>query len=296
MEILNSFREIIINLALKGYLPSFMQYSFVINSLICALFLGPILGIFGTMVVTKKMAFFSEAIGHSALTGIALGIFLGEPIDAPYIMLYSYCIIFAIIINFTRNRTKMSSDTLIGIFLSLSIAIGGSLIILVSSKTNMHILEGLLFGSILTVNDIDILILIISSIILITIIMPNYNKMLLSTFNSNIAHIKGINVKLMDYIFIVLVTLVTLASIKIIGISLVEALFLIPAASAKNISRSIKGFFGFSILFGLLSSILGIIIPLILDLPIPSGGAIIMVSSIFFFITVIIKSINKKLR
>lgn len=296
MELLNTFRDFIIGLALKGYLPSFMQYNFVINALICSVFIGPILGIFGTMVITKKMAFYSEAIGHSALTGIALGIFLGEAHDSPYIMLYTYSIIFAIIINYTKNRTKMSSDTLIGIFLSISIALGGTLIIIVSSKVNTHMLENLLFGSILTVTDFDIILLVISSILLLIITIPNYNKMLLSSFNENIAIVKGVKVVLMDYIFIILLTLVTLASIKIIGTTLVEALFLIPAASAKNMSNSIKSFFYYSIFFGLASSIIGIIIPLILEIPIPSGGSIIMVAAVFFFITVVVKNISKKLK
>ncbi|WP_067143059.1 metal ABC transporter permease [Oceanivirga salmonicida] len=293
---LNSFREFIIGLANNGYLPSYFAYNFVINSLICSLFIGPVLGMFGTMVVTKKMAFFSEAIGHSALAGIALGVFLGEPHESPYIMLFTYCIIFGIVINYTKNRTKMSSDTLIGIFLAISIAIGGSLIILVSSKVNSHMLENLLFGSILTVSDLDILVLLISCTLLLIITIPNFNKLLLSSFNTNIATVKGVNVDFMEYIFIILITLVTVSAIKIVGISLVEALFLIPAASAKNLSRSIKSFFFYSIGFAAISCIIGILLPLILNVGIPSGGAIIMVASTFFFITVIIKNVSKKLR
>lgn len=172
MHFFNTIREYISYLAVNSYLPSFMQYNFVINALISSLFLGPMLGIFGSLIITKKMAFFSEAIGHSALTGIALGIFLGENPTSPYIMLYGYCIIFAIIITYTKNKTKMSSDTLIGIFLSITIAIGGALIIIISSKANVHVLENLLFGSILTITDIDVLILIISSIILLAITLP----------------------------------------------------------------------------------------------------------------------------
>lgn len=190
----------------------------------------------------------------------------------------------------------MSSDTLIGIFLSISIAIGGSLIILVSSKVNSHMLEGLLFGSILTVSDLDIFVLLISCIILLIITIPNFNKLLLSSFNSNIATVKGINVDFMEYLFIILVTLVTVSAIKIVGISLVEALFLIPAASAKNLSRSIREFFFYSIIFSVISCVVGILMPLTLDVGIPSGGAIIMVASVLFFITVLIKNISKKLR
>lgn len=190
----------------------------------------------------------------------------------------------------------MSSDTLIGIFLSISIALGGSLLILVSAKANSHMLESVLFGSILTVSDRDILILFISTIILTIIVMFNFNSMLLSSFNKNIAVVKGINVDFLEYLFIILITIVTVSSIKIVGASLVEALFLIPAASAKNLSKSIKGFFFYSMLFSFVSCFLGILIPLYLDLSIPTGGSIIFVAAIIFIITIIIKNISTKLK
>ena len=292
---LDSIRNFFMHLAEIGALPDYFKYAFVINSLLSALFIGPILGGLGTMVVTKRMAFFSESIGHAALTGIALGVLLGEPYESPYIMLFTYCVVFAILINFTRNRTKMSSDTLIGIFLSISIALGGTLIIFVSSKVNSHMLESVLFGSILTVSDRDLLVLFFSTILLILSVIPNFNKMLLSSFNTNVAVVKGVRVKLLEYLFILLITLVTVSSIKIIGASLVEALFLIPAASAKNLSKSIKSFFAYSIIFALISCILGILLPLYFDVTIPSGGSIILIAAVIFFITVIIKNLKRSL-
>lgn len=291
LEIIRSFFTDMVN---RQILPEYFKYAFVINSLICTLFIGTILGGIGTMVVTKKMAFFSEAIGHAALTGIAFGILAGEPYNAPYIMLFTYCILFGLLINYTKNRTKMSADTLIGIFLSISIALGGSLLIFVSSKANFHMLENVMFGSILTVTDFDILILIVTILILTIILIPLFNKMLLSSFNTNIATVKGINVKLTEYIFIIVVTVVTIVSVKIIGAALVEALLLIPAASAKNLSRSMKGFFFYSIIFSLISCILGVLIPLHYNISIPSGGAIILTASFIFFITIIIKNVSQK--
>ena len=291
LEIIRSFFT---EMANRQMLPEYFKYAFVINSLICTLFIGTILGGIGTMVVTKRMAFFSEAVGHAALTGIAFGVMAGEPINAPYVMLFTYCIIFGLLINYTRNRTKMSTDTLIGIFLSISIALGGSLLIFVSAKANSHMIENVMFGSILTVSDSDILILVITITVLGIILIPLFNRMLLSSFNANMATVKGVNVKLMEYIFTVTVTLVTVVSVKIIGAALVEALLLIPAASAKNLSKSMRGFFFYSIFFSLLSCILGVILPIHFNISIPSGGAIILISSFIIFITVIIKNINGK--
>ena len=245
------------------------------------------------MVIIKKMAFFSEAIGHAALAGIAIGVLLGEAYDSPYIMLFGYCIIFAIIINYTRNRTYMGTDTLIGIFLSLSIAIGAILIIYISGKVNSHMLESVLFGSILTVSDLDLLVLVVVNIVLIGLVMLWYNKILFSSFNKNISMVRGVNVIFLDYVFILIITIVTVASVKIIGASLVEALLLIPAASARNISKNIKTFIVYSILFSTLSCLLGILLPLIFEVSIPSGPAVIIIAVIIFFITILIKNIKK---
>lgn len=290
----DSIRFYLISLAEQGFLPSSFEYKFVINALICALLIGPILGGIGTMVITKKMAFFSEAVGHAAMTGIAIGIILGEPYSSPYVSLFAYCILFGLIINYTKNRTKMASDTLIGVFLAMSIALGGSLLVYISGKVNAHMLETVLFGSILTVNDTDIIILLISCITIILVLIPYFNKMLLASFNPNLAKVRGVNVKLLEYIFIMVVTVITISSVKIIGSILVEALLLIPAASAKNLAKSFKSFIGFSIFFALISCLTGIYLPIHFSISIPSGGAIILVSSCIFILTIIIKMFFKK--
>lgn len=280
----------------SGYLPEFFRYAFVINSIVATLLIGPILGGIGTMVVVKKMAFFSEAIGHAALAGISIGILLGESYNSPYIMLFSYCIIFGIVINYTKNRTKMGTDTLIGIFLSISIAVGAMLIIYISGMVNSHMLESVLFGSILTVSDLDLLVLLITSIILIILVILWYNQILLSSFNKNIATVKGVNVAFLEYIFVLIITIITVASVKIIGAALVEALLLIPAASSKNLSKSVRSFVVYSIGFSTISCLLGVLLPLIFDLSIPSGPAIILISATIFFITIIIKNISNKFK
>lgn len=266
-----------------GILPESFKYSFVVNSILCALIIGPLLGGVGTMVVTKRLAFFSQAVGQAALTGVAAGILLGEPYTSPYASLFGFCIIFAMLMNFTRNKTKMSSDTVIGVFLSISLALGACVLLYVTAKVNMHVLDNILFGSILTVNDTDMNILLIIAFLCIGAGLPLYNQMLMASFNPGLANVRGICVKLLEYLFILMITVITVASLKIVGAVLVEALFIIPAASARNISRSIKGFFFYSIAFSTLSCLAGVIIPIELNIPVPSGGAIILTASAFFY-------------
>lgn len=268
--------------ALAGHLPGAFQYAFVINALICALFVGPILGGVGTMVVTKRLAFFSQAVGHAALTAVALGYLLGEPITAPYITLFGFCILFALTLNFTKNSTKMATDTLTGVFLSISMAVGSSLLVFVASKINIHIVDQVLFGSILTVNDTDMTVLIVAAVLVSIAGVYRFNRMLLASFNPELAQVRGVNVKLLDYVFVVMITLITVAAVKIVGAMLVESLLLIPAAAARILSRSVRGFFVLSIAISTLSCFAGILVPIVWDLPVPSGGAIVIVAALFF--------------
>lgn len=280
----------------KGLLPDIFEYSFVVNALICALIVGPVLGTIGTMVVTKKMAFFSQAIGQAAMTGVAIGILLGEPFTAPYVSLFGFCILFGLLMNYTKNRTKMGTDTLIGVFLSMSLAGGSAILLFVTAKVNVHILDSILFGSILTVNDLDINILLVIAIICTGAGILYYNRMLLASFNPSLAAVRGVRVKLLNYLFILMVTLITVASVKIIGAILVEALLLIPAASARNLSQSIKGFFFYSMVFSLISCLAGVLLPVMFAVPVPSGSAIILCASLIFLGSSIIRITGKQFR
>ncbi len=288
------FRQYIQALAQTGQLPGAFQYAFVINALICAFFIGPILGGVGTMVVTKRLAFFSQAVGQAALTGVALGIILGEPLTAPYVTLFGFCILFGLVLNFTKNRTKMSTDTLIGVFLSISMAAGASLLIFVASKINIHIVDQVLFGSILTVNDLDMTVLVVISALVMTLGVLRFNRMLMASFNPQLAHVRGVNVSFLDYLFVTMITVITVASVKIIGAMLVEALLLIPAAAARIVTRTIRGFFICTIIISTVSCLIGIIAPMLWDLPVPSGGSIVLVTAVFFCLATTVRLFRRQ--
>lgn len=290
------FRLPLMDWARAGLVPEFLQYGFVVNALACALVAGPLLGGLGTMVVAKRLAFFSQAVGQAALTGVALGVLLGEPVTAPYASLFGFCIIFALAMNYTRNRTRMTQDTIIGVFLSISLAVGACVLLYVTGRVNMHVLDNILFGSILTVNDTDMNVLFFIGGLCLAVGVPLYNRMLLASFNPSLAMVRGVNARLYDYIFVMMITVVTVACLKIVGAVLVEALLIIPAAAARNVSRSIRGFFFYSVIFATVSCILGIIVPMQFEIPVPSGGAIILVASIIFAGTAVLRSFSGSLR
>lgn len=290
------FRQTVQNWATVGYLPEALAYGFVVNALLAGLMIGPVLGGLGTLVVVKRFAFFSEAVGHAALTGVAIGILLGEPYTGPYGSLFGYCLLFGILLNFLRNRTGLSPDTLIGVFLSVSLALGASLLLMLAGKINVHILENVLFGSVLTVSSQDLVVLGIVAVLVLALAVPLYNRIMLASFNPQLAAVRGVAVKTLDYLFVVLVTLVTVASVKVIGAILVGALLVIPAAAARLVSQSLKGFFFLSVLIATLSTLLGILLPIVFDLPVPSGAAIILVAGICFALAALARALVPRLQ
>jgi zinc transport system permease protein len=289
-------RQWALQMVSDGTLPMGFGYGFVVNAMICGILIGPLLGGMGTMVVVKRMAFFSAAIGNSAMTGVAIGVLLGESVQEPYFSMFGFCILFGLVLNYTRNRTRMSPDTLIGVFLAVSLALGSSLLLFVSAKVNTHILEAVLFGSILTVSDTDINVLLAVCVLCALVAVPLFNHMLLASLNPSLAAARGVRVLVLEYVFIILVTVLTVACVKIIGAVLVEALLLIPAAAARNLATSVRGFVAWSIGISTVSVMAGIFIPMQWDLALPSGGAIVLVAAFFFLVTTVIRATSSRFR
>jgi zinc transport system permease protein len=278
----------------NGALPEEFRYGFVINSLMCAILVGPVLGALGTIVIVKRMAFFSSAVGNAAITGIALGILFGEPVAAPYISLISFALVFAILLNFARNKTNMPQDALIAVFLAASLATGSALMFTVTRTINIHILDSFLFGSILTTSYNDITLLVVTGAIALFACWFYFNRFLLSGLNPSLAGARGIKVKTANYLFVIVIALVTVASIKTVGAILVEALLIIPAAASRNLSSSLKSFVLWSVLFGTVSACAGIVVPVHYGISIPSGAAIIILATVIFIVTLVIRMFRVK--
>lgn len=273
-----------------GWLPQMLHYGFVVNALLAGCLLGPLLGGLGTLVVVKRFAFFSEAVGHAALTGIAIGIMLGEPAASPYGSLFSFCILFGLLLNYLRGRTGLAPDTLIGVFLAVSLALGSSLLLLLAARINIHILENVLFGSVLTVNGRDLVVLAAVTAFTLAALHRSYNRAMLASFHAQLAQARGLPVQWLDYVFVMLVTVVTVAAVKIIGAMLVGALLVIPAASARLLARSMCSFFWLTVAFATVCTLTGIAVPVALDIPVPSGAAVILCAGLFFGLAVLARA------
>jgi zinc transport system permease protein len=170
------------------------------------------------------------------------------------------------------------------------------LLLFVSAKINTHVMESVLFGSILAVDYTDMNVLLVVTATCVLLGLPLYNGMLLASLNPSLAHARGVRVRSAEYLFVILVTLVTVACLKIIGAVLVEALLLIPAAAARNISRSLPGLVTRAILIATFSCVVGILAPMQFHIPVPTGGAIVIVAALVFVATTVIRATASRFR
>lgn len=291
---LDSIHQLFATLAAQGWLPEMFSYSFLVNAFLASLMIGPLLGVLGTLVVVKRLAFLSEAVGHSALTGVSIGILLGEPVTAPWISLFAFSIIFALTLQWVRGRTTVPYDALIGVFLSFALALGAALLMVVAKKVNAHLVEQVLFGSVLTADSQDIVIL-FTMFVLITALAFNYsNKAYLTALSPEIAKSFRVKTKLHDYSFVLLIALMTVAAVKIIGAVLVGALLLIPAASARLLASNLKSMLAWSIVIATTSALSGVLLPMYMQWAVPTGPAIILVACSWFVFAITIHSLMRK--
>ena len=258
-----------------------LSTSFMKNAFIAILFTSLLFGLFGSMVVNNKMAFFSEALGHSALTGIALGVILGmEELTSMII----FGIIFAIGIWWSEKKNSISTDTIIGVFSSTAIALG---IVLLSIGNEFSSYSSFLIGDILLVKPSEILLLIITSVVSITIWSILFNKMILGGLNSTFAKSRNIKVDLMKVIFTIILAIIVMISIKWVGLMIINSLLILPAATARNVSKNLRQYTLLSVLFSILASIAGLIISYYFE--ISTGATIVLVSAVMFFITMLFR-------
>lgn len=258
-----------------------LQYDFMKNAFLATLLIGLLFGFLGSMVVNNKLAFFSEALGHSALTGIGIGVVLGVS-NTLYSMII-FAIIMALCIWFIEKRNTMSTDTIIGVFSSTAVALG---LVLLSQGGNFNKYSNYLIGDILSITKGEIVLLFITFIVTLIVWSILFNKLVLASVNSSIAKSRRVNADILKLVFILILAVVVMISIKWVGILIINSLLILPAATARNISRNIKQYTLLSIIFSLLSCIAGLISSYYLETA--TGATIVMVSAVFFIISLVV--------
>lgn len=257
---------------------SFMQFDFMKNALLAVLLLTPLFGMLGTMAVNNKMAFFSDALGHSALTGIAIGVVLG--IGNPIVCMVIFGILFGLGIRKVKSSAKASSDTVISVFSSASIAIG---IVILSQNGGFAKFSSYLIGDILTISPSYVKILAVVLIATYIVWYFLFNKLLLTSINPSLSASRGIKNAVVENIFVVLLATVVMLSIKQVGILTINSLLILPAASARNIASNSRQYHISATIIAMVCGVLGLILSFYMNTS--AGASMVILLAVVYFAT-----------
>jgi zinc transport system permease protein len=266
-------------------------YRFMRYALLECLLLTPACAAMGVKVVNFRMAFFSDAISHSAFAGVALGLLLNESFRSldPRLILITFGLIVGLGIAFVRRKTDLSTDTVIGVFFSAVVALGIAIVTYSGARTTRF--NQYLYGDILTLDSADLGLTVLLAVAVFAFMAVSFNRLIMIGLNDELAHSRGISVRLYDYLFSLLLALVVTISIRTAGILLVTAMLVIPAATARNLARSSGGMFWWAVVMGLISGVAGTIASFSNYLQnVGTGAVIVLASALLFAVSFIARS------
>src|SRR5438132_1644792 len=187
---------------------------------------------------------------------------------------------------------RLPADTLIGVFLALTLGLGLCLLVAVTRQFNVHQVEAVLFGSLLTVTDADLALLVVAGIYVALLLLRHYNDLLLDSLSAPLAAARRVDSAYLEYLFAIVLTMAILVGIKVIGALLVEALVVVPAAAARNISHGTRSYLLWSIAVAFVAGAGGLGIST--RFLVPTGGAVVLAASVMFFLTLAASSIVER--
>jgi zinc transport system permease protein len=253
---------------------NWLDFPFLQRGLAAVLLIAPLLGGLSHLVVARRLAFLSTALGQAALTGLTIGLALGEPIAAPWGGMTGFCLLAALGLVWLKRRAALPSDTLIGVFVAFTLGLGICLLVAVTKRFNIHQIEALMFGSLLTVTVADLVVLAALLVGAAFVIGRRYNDLLLDSVAGPLAPAHVRDRAWLDYLFVIVLTAAIVASLKIVGALLIEALVVIPAAAARQLTTSLRGQVAWSVAIALLGGVGGL--ALSCNFHVPSGGAVVL--------------------
>lgn len=259
------------------------RFDFMKNALLALVLIAPLLGLLGTMAVNNRMAYFSDALGHSALTGIAIGVLLG--LENQLICMVAFGILMAVVISRVKAAGSSSTDTIISVFSSLAMALG---LVILSRGGAFARYSSYLVGDILAIApaDLGLLALTLAAVIVMWVVM--FNPLLITSVNPSLAASRGARAKWVEMAFIVAVAVVVMLSIQWVGILMINALLILPAASARNVARSARQYTLLSLAISLSSGILGLVLSYLWD--VSAGPMIVLILGCIFGVTYLCKT------
>ena len=262
----------------------FLSMNFMKNALLAVLLMAPLFGLMSTMIVTGRMSFFSDALGHSGFTGIAIGVLCGAAL--PLAWAVGLAVLFALLFSYVRSRTNQAADTIIGVFSSTAVALG--IFIATMGGGSFTKFNKYLIGDILSVTPLEIglLALVLMGVVILWIVSSN--AMTLTAIHPQLASSRGLRVKWNQTLFTVCVAVVVTLGMSWVGLMVINSLLVLPAASSRNIARNLREYHLLSILGALFCSLAGLITAYYLGCS--AGAAIALYLAVYFAVTFCFRS------
>ena len=263
-----------------------LQWNFMKHALLAILLMAPLFGLLSAMIVTGRMSFFSDALGHSAFTGIAIGAICG--IASPTWVSVVFAVIFALVFSFVRSRSNHAADTLIGVFSSTAVALGVFVATLDGGSFTKY--NKYLIGDVLSVTpgQIGTLALVLLATVIFWVICAN--RLTLSMVYPQLASSRGISNNRVQGLFTAAIAVIVTLAISWVGLLILNSLLVLPGASARNIARNLRQYHLFSILIAMVAGVLGLIISYIMGAS--TGAAICLTLALIFAITLIFRKVR----
>jgi zinc transport system permease protein len=273
----------IIYSAMNALLPfEWASHTFMKNAFLAILLVTPLFGLLSTMVVSNRMAFFSDSLGHGAFTGIAIGVLFGSV--SPLLSLLVFSVLFALFITYIKTKSTASTDTIIGVFSSTAIALG---LMIMSYGGGFNKFSAFLIGDVLSITEDDLQALVIVFVLVAAAWALLFNRLLVLSINSSFARSRGISTFWAEGLFAAILAVVVSISIQWVGILIINALLVLPAAAARNVTGNVKQYHVVSVLIALLSGFTGLILAYYFNMA--AGATIVVLSAVIFFIALILK-------
>jgi zinc transport system permease protein len=252
---------------------------FMKNALLAVLVISPLFGLLSTMVVTNRMSFFSDALGHSAFTGMAIGTLCGlaDPMYGAVI----FAILLSILFNVVRRKTNLASDTVIGVFSSTAVALG--IFISTLGGQSFTKFNNLLIGDILSVEPGKIALLAGILLLLIVFWVLSLNKLMLSAVHPALADSRGIHLFWQEVLFTSAIAVVVTLSMTWVGLLVINSLLVLPAAAARNLARNMRQYHLISLLGAIFGGVAGLMTSYYLGSS--AGASITLYLALWFAIT-----------
>ena len=256
-----------------------LRWDFMKNAMLALLLMAPLFGLLSTMIVTGRMSFFSDALGHSAFTGIALGCICGMTMPLYAAVIFS--VLFALLFSFVRSRSNQAADTLIGVFSSSAVALGIFVATLGGGSFTKY--NKYLIGDILSVTPAEIGLLAAVLLVVLVFWVLSVNRLTLTAIHPQLASSRGIPVGLSQTLFTVAIAVVVTLTISSVGLLILNSLLVLPGAAARNVAKNLRQYHGFSVLFALLAGLGGLAVSYYSGCS--AGAAISLLLALIFAVT-----------